>query len=527
MPDWAQPLRKVLTAVVCLWLFCLTDDAEGFYYVGASSEGINRTHSVRFESDKTAQSPMPLSISGLLAVGAGGGAISAGAPMSARATVSVGDFSGILAVEWQRLSDGAGSGDIQAVTVTPHSDVPVSKDFPKMSAGMAGIIYDGIQLTVSDGANLRTQATVDFEWKPGDQFNGFLFEDADSGKARTQFEIGDKVTLTGKWQAVDNPDTGRTRHIAWLVNGTLFHEETGIAVSPGSVFKGSALLDTGSLGKGIVKIRSDCYDPKTDTTSSGNGKFFMTTGTDEITAARASLTLGRGRAKKITSGDTVYINTNIMAANQPNGPRTLTLLYHGQGVLSETFDMKGGETVSKAFAINTGKLDAGRHVFSLRLYNEKGRQDHKVVRIKVLEEPQASVTNAGGLQNVTCTGDTISIKIWDYGQQDGDIITLSMGGHVILSGFDVNACGATEPSGPPCAFVNLPFPAGSQVPISITAHNEGSISPNTAAIQVEGGCTPELQHWRLKTGQSASIVISRRTEPQGGPVVTQTVQSWP
>lgn len=523
----------------------ITGDTEGVYYVSATYKGIKSTHSVRFENDSTNPATSQLSIASLSAAGAGGAAgISAGAPMSATATVSVGDFTGTIAIEWQRLSDGAGSGDIQVVTVAPYSEISVSKDFPPMSAGMGGITYDAIQLTVSDGADLSVQATVDFEWKPGDEFLGFSFKDADSGKAPSKFEIGDTVVVTGKWKAVDDPEAGRTRHITFFANGTLFHEQADIAVQPGRVFTHPSTLDTGSLGKGSVLIRSDLYDPKTDTASSGNGKFIITEGKDEITSAQASLSLGSGGAKKFTAGETVFINTNIAAAKKPDGPRTLTLSYQGKSVLSEAFDMKGGEAVSRAFSINTGKLDTGRHVFMVQLYNEKGRQDHKIVRIKVQEDPNASGTNAGGLQNVTCTGDTVSIKIWDHGQQDGDIVTLRMGGQTILSGFDMNACGGSEPGGPPCAFVGLPFPAGSQVSVSITAHNEGSSSPNTAALKVEGGCTPELQHWGLKTGETSSIVISRVTaqpaaqagqaqssgppaNAQGAQASSQVVQSWP
>ena len=50
---------------------------------------------------------------------------------------------------------------------------------------------------------------------------------------------------------------------------------------------------------------------------------------------------------------------------------------------------------------------------------------------------------------------------------------------------------------------------GTKIPITIYAHNEGSSSPNTAALKIEGGCTPALQHWRLKAGQSATIWVSR------------------
>ena len=524
----------------------ITGDKEGVYHVRATYKGIQGTRSVRFEKDSASASAFPLSIAGLSVAGVGGGtAISAGAPMSAGATLSIGEFSGIIAVEWRRLSDGAGSGDIQVLTAAPNTQIPVATSFPKMAAGIGGVTYDSIQLTVSDGADLSVQATVDFEWKQGDAFLGFVFENAETGKPGTKFEIGEMVMVSAKWKATDDIKAGNTRKATYFVNGSVFHEEAGVPVHPGKVVSHAALLDTKTLHKGTLSIRSDFYDPKADTVSSGQGKLYIAEGKDRITGARASLSQSSGGGKTFTSGKTVYVCASVEAAKQPDGPRTLTLSYHGKDVLSETFEMIGGEIASRAFAVNTGKLDTGRHVFSVRLFNEKGRQDSQVVRIKVEPDKSASGSGSGGLQNVTCTGDTVTIKIWDHGSQDGDIVTLRMGGRTILSGFDMNACGGSEPGGPPCAFVNLPLPTGSSVPISITAHNEGSASPNTAALKVEGGCTPELQHWGLKTGETASIVVSRGVSQSpgqgaqsgqtqdpaanspGGQGSSQTVQSWP
>jgi hypothetical protein len=517
----------------------ITGDAEGIYHVSATYKGISGTFSVRFVKDQPAPSASSLTISGMSVSGAGGGTINAGAPMSANATILVGDFTGTLAVEWRRLSDGAGGGDIQVLSVTPNSQIPVSKAFPELSPALSGVTYDTIHLSVSDGADLNAQATADFEWKKGDEFLGFMLEDAKSGKAGTKFEIGDKVVVTSKWKAVNNPDAGRTRRIAYLLDGALYYEEANVAVQPGKVLRHSFTLDTKALKKGTIALRVDFLDPKSNAMVQGNGKLFMAEGKDEITSAKASLSQGGGSGKTFNSGSTVYINAAIAAAKQPDGPRTLTLSTRGRSVLSETFDMKGGDTASKAFAINTGKLDTGYHVFIVQLDNENGRQDRKIVRIKVQEDPNASTGTSGGLQNVTCTGDTVNIKVWDHGAQDGDIITLYLGGNPVLSGLNLNACGGSEPSGPPCALLNLPFPAGTRVPVTITAHNEGSSPPNTAALKVEGGCTPELQYWGLKTGQSASIYISRSVAPpaqtsQGTPAsatapgqAQPNVQSWP
>ena len=520
----------------------ITGDKEGVYHVSATYRGIRSIHSVRFEKDQSGASGAVFSITGLSVAGTGGGsAISSGSPVSASATIAVGEFSGTIAVSWQRLSDGAGSGDIQVLAVSPNSQVPVSRTFAKLAAGMGGVTYDTIRLTVSDGADLSVQATVDFEWRQGDRFLGFVIEDADNGKPGSQFEIGDKASITSKWKVSEDKDTGKTRQLSYAVNGAVFHQEPVVSVRPGAIIRHSALLDTATLSKGTLQLRADLHDPDAQATASGEGKLFLKEGKDRITRAQASLSQGGGSGKTFNSGDTVYIGAGIEAAKEPDGPRTLSLSYRGKTVLSETFDMQGGETASKAFAINTGKLDTGRHAFAVQLDNANGRQDRQIVRIKVQEDPNASGSGSGGLQNVNCTGDTINIKVWDHGTQDGDIITLQLGGTTVLGGFDLNSCGGSEPASAPCAIMNLPFPAGTQVPVTITAHNEGSVSPNTASLKIEGGCTPETQHWGLKTGQSASIFIRRATGATttsssaaaagtgtgSGQAATPTTQSWP
>jgi hypothetical protein len=202
-------------------------------------------------------------------------------------------------------------------------------------------------------------------------------------------------------------------------------------------------------------------------------------------------------------------------------------------VLTENFELKAEETTAKAFQINSGKLKPGNHTFILLLSNQNGRQDREVVRVK-LQKDTTPQQGTGGLQNVTCSGDTVNIKVWDHGTQDGDVVSVSLGGAPVLSDFDLNSCGGKEPGVLPCAFMNLPFPAGTQVAVTIRALNEGSVSPNTASLKVEGGCTPEVQQWGLKTGDTASIFISRSTASQGpgqagaqSPGTLTAPQSWP
>jgi hypothetical protein len=113
---------------------------------------------------------------------------------------------------------------------------------------------------------------------------------------------------------------------------------------------------------------------------------------------------------------------------------------------------------------------------------------------------------SGGLQDVECTQTTIVLKVWDHGAQDGDIITLKLGSEAVLAGFNLDGCGGAEPAGGVCVQRRALRP-GVRIPVVVTAHNEGSQPPNTASIKVEGGCTPEMQQYQLKQGESASIEI--------------------
>lgn len=122
----------------------------------------------------------------------------------------------------------------------------------------------------------------------------------------------------------------------------------------------------------------------------------------------------------------------------------------------------------------------------------------------------------GDLLNVACQNTAVTIKFWDNATQDGDIINLTLDNAVLVRNFNLNQCGGpSEPQGGTCVVTRV-LPPNSRLPLRITALNVGSISPNTAALKVTGGCVPEQQSWRLLTGESAQIFVSTG----GGATVT-------
>lgn len=102
----------------------------------------------------------------------------------------------------------------------------------------------------------------------------------------------------------------------------------------------------------------------------------------------------------------------------------------------------------------------------------------------------------------------VQICVWDDGTYDGDIIALSVAGidlvdrfdspHIALGDFDSQRCW------------NLQLTTGYYYRVSIRAVNNGSISPNTGAIEVSTtGYVPDVTFWELSanTTAEASLVI--------------------
>lgn len=142
-----------------------------------------------------------------------------------------------------------------------------------------------------------------------------------------------------------------------------------------------------------------------------------------------------------------------------------------------------------------------------------------VVRL-VRREQSLNAPQSGNLKNVSCEDNNIVLKFWDHSAQDNDLVTVKLNGTALVSNFNMNQCGGpTEPISGPCVFARS-LPANSAVPAEIYAHNEGDSPPNTAAIKIVGNCIPELQEWKLHTGETGAITIN--TGDGGGTGATTT-----
>lgn len=118
---------------------------------------------------------------------------------------------------------------------------------------------------------------------------------------------------------------------------------------------------------------------------------------------------------------------------------------------------------------------------------------------KVVDNAWVHVTVQPQLSDIVVNRSPSTLRLWDHSAQDGDIITVTLNGAPVASGLSLTNAGTTVP---------VEYRRGRNVLI-VRAHNEGSSSPNTAALgfaNVVRG--PATQTYGLLTGQTTQLVIT-------------------
>jgi hypothetical protein len=131
-----------------------------------------------------------------------------------------------------------------------------------------------------------------------------------------------------------------------------------------------------------------------------------------------------------------------------------------------------------------------------------------VVLVKAFEDGQevAEFTVFVGikpqLSDIDVGQQQILMQLADYGQQDGDLVNITLNGSSVVSGHSLVNAGTT---------FNLSLRPGRNI-IVIEALNEGSISPNTAEIGFGDVTRGEaVQRYGMRTGQRVQIIMSTPT----------------
>ncbi|HEX6040570.1 hypothetical protein [Longimicrobium sp.] len=174
------------------------------------------------------------------------------------------------------------------------------------------------------------------------------------------------------------------------------------------------------------------------------------------------------------------------ANGQPYSPRTWLTVSAPTGPSQLAAGAQGSVRVSITAASNALQQQIVVPVAVL----EDGRVvDNAWVQVRV--QPQ--------LSDITVNRSPSTLRLWDHSAQDGDIITVTLNGAPVASGLTLTNAGVTVP---------VEYRRGRNVLI-VRAHNEGSSSPNTAALGfanvVRGTAT---QTYGLLTGGTTQLVIT-------------------
>lgn len=121
--------------------------------------------------------------------------------------------------------------------------------------------------------------------------------------------------------------------------------------------------------------------------------------------------------------------------------------------------------------------------------------------ISAIERATAQIRRPSGLQDVTVSSRTITLRIWDHSAEDGDMIDLYLNNGKIWSGTIMNA-GVT---------LNLSLNPGRNM-ITVRALNGGTLPPdhpvNSAAISITNVVKgPSQQQYLLEPGASGGFLI--------------------
>ena len=124
-------------------------------------------------------------------------------------------------------------------------------------------------------------------------------------------------------------------------------------------------------------------------------------------------------------------------------------------------------------------------------------RERSVARQEILNFP---IPTRGGMIGVDVgAGTSVVVTVWDRDQQDGDRVKISVGGRIVAE--DLLLTNAKQSFS--LSLHDL------FTPITVIAHNEGSVNANTAVLEVTGGGKTLTSSWELKANEMGSTLIRR------------------
>ncbi len=164
-----------------------------------------------------------------------------------------------------------------------------------------------------------------------------------------------------------------------------------------------------------------------------------------------------------------------------------------QPCINGTLTLIGTPTVQKLLQLAEKKIEKSKELDAATKAQFKPQI--------LFDSLQTQQLTTGENLNIFLESESVTFTIWDKNKEDGDVVTLKHNEKIILADFMVK----NKPHQ-----IKVDLSAGENV-FTIEALNEGSLSPNTAMIILEGGRKIEFQS-NLKKGEKATVRILQKMD---------------
>jgi hypothetical protein len=165
------------------------------------------------------------------------------------------------------------------------------------------------------------------------------------------------------------------------------------------------------------------------------------------------------------------------------------LFTDGEECISGELFLNSAENVEKRMDKMTKKIDKSKRV--------PDSIKQKAKDLKFLEKLNMNILKTSEVTSVFSKSKTISLAVYDGGQEDGDVISIKVNGIVVLRRYSISKEVKT---------IEIPLISKKTV-IEVIADGVGTITTNTAVIEIHDGVNKIKAMTNLKKNESTQIHV--------------------
>jgi hypothetical protein len=195
----------------------------------------------------------------------------------------------------------------------------------------------------------------------------------------------------------------------------------------------------------------------------------------------------------IKSSEFCYINATLKFKKNK-----LLQVYSGKFV---------GRKLNSKIECGTGEIDLMDVAKSKLLLEKIIKKNAEVEAAKAAAKEEKEIKKKlivyaeGDAPALFITGNSVKLTVWDKGQIDGDKISILVNEKTVLSNYVLDSTRK---------ILDIPLSKAGEDVVTIVAHNEGTVPPNTAMIKIESATEMYPIEVRADVNESKKIFLKKR-----------------